>query len=60
MKDQEVVEQNTNSTEPLNGGHIQMLCPMDLPHVMGQLKDCDAIKYAAYRYAYHFHKTNNM
>ena len=37
-----------------------MLCPMDLPHVMGQLKDCDAIKYAAYRYAYHFHKTNNM
>ena len=30
---------------------IQMLCPMDLDTIMDKLKECDAIKYAAYRTA---------
>jgi hypothetical protein len=46
MKD--VGELNSESPDSNN---LQMLVPMDLDHVLDKLKDCDAIKYAAYRTA---------
>lgn len=38
-------------TAEFNPDSIQMLCPMEYEVIMDKLKDCDAIKYAAYRTA---------